>query len=160
MEKFKAFMKTKKGILLGGIILFGAIFFAFKVSNSSPELQPSQRQKLLATVGALLEAQHYSPKAIDDAFSKKIFTAYLKALDPEKTLFLQSDVNGFKKFETSLDDEIKGSPIAFVPAVSAVYSKRLQETILLYKEILKSPFDFNANDSVLLEKEKNVGENN
>ena len=147
-------MKTKKGILLGGIVLFGAIFFAFKVSNSSPELQPTQRQKLLATVGALLEAQHYSPKVIDDAFSKKIFSAYLKALDPEKTLFLQSDVNGFKKFETSLDDEIKGAPIAFVPAVSAVYSKRLQETILLYKEILKSPFNFNTNDSVLLENDK------
>jgi carboxyl-terminal processing protease len=154
MEKFKVFMKTRKGLLLGGIVLFGAIFFAFKVSNSSPELQPTQRQKLLATVGALLEAQHYSPKVIDDNFSKKLFTAYLKALDPEKTLFLQSDITGFKKFETSLDDEIKGAPIAFVPAVSAVYTKRLQETMVLYKEILRSPFDFSVNDSVLIENDK------
>jgi carboxyl-terminal processing protease len=154
MEKFKAFMKTRKGLLLGGIVLFGTIFFAFKVSNGSPELQPTQRQKLLATVGALLEAQHYSPKVIDDNFSKKLFTAYLKALDPEKTLFLQSDIAGFKKFETSLDDEIKGAPIAFVPAVSAVYTKRLQETMLLYKEVLKTPFNFNINDSVLIENDK------
>ena len=88
MENFKAFMKTRKGLLLAGIVLFGAIFFAFKVSKVTTELQPSQRQKLLATVGALLEAQHYSPKVIDDNFSKKLFTAYLKALDPEKTLFL------------------------------------------------------------------------
>ena len=86
MENFKAFMKTKKGLLLAGIVLFGTIFFAFKVSTVTPELQPTQRQKLLATVGALLEAQHYSPKVIDDNFSKKLFTAYLKALDPEKTL--------------------------------------------------------------------------
>ena len=147
-------MKTRKGLLLGGIVLFGTIFFAFKVSNGSPELQPTQRQKLLATVGALLEAQHYSPKVIDDNFSKKLFTAYLKALDPEKTLFLQSDIAGFKKFETSLDDEIKGAPIAFVPAVSAVYTKRLQETMLLYKEVLKTPFNFNINDSVLIENDK------
>ena len=147
-------MKTRKGLLLGGIVLFGTIFFAFKVSNGSPELQPTQRQKLLATVGALLEAQHYSPKVIDDNFSKKLFTAYLKVLDPEKTLFLQSDIAGFKKFETSLDDEIKGAPIAFVPAVSAVYTKRLQETMLLYKEVLKTPFDFNINDSVLIENDK------
>jgi carboxyl-terminal processing protease len=154
MEKFKAFMKTRKGLLLSGIILFAAVFFAFKVSNSSPELQPTQRQKLLATVGALLEAQHYSPKVIDDNFSKKLFAAYLKALDPEKTLFLQSDIAGFKKFETSLDDEIKGAPITFVPAVSAVYTKRIEETVLLYKELLKNPFDFNTNDSVLLENNK------
>ena len=60
-----------KGGMAVGIILFGAVFFAFKVSNSSLELQPTQRQKLLATVGALLEAQHYSPKVIDDNFSKK-----------------------------------------------------------------------------------------
>ena len=147
-------MKTRKGLLLAGITLFGAVFFAFKVSSTNGELQPSQRQKLLATVGVLLESQHYSPKAIDDAFSKKLFTAYLKALDPEKTLFLQSDIAGFKKFETTLDDEINGAPIAFVPAVSEVYTKRLNEIILLYKEILKTPFDFNAKDSVLLENEK------
>ncbi len=153
-------MKTRKGLLLAGIILFGAVFFAFKVSNSSLELQPTQRQKLLATVGALLEAQHYSPKVIDDNFSKKLFVAYLKALDPEKTLFLQSDIAGFKKFETSLDDEIKGAPIAFVPAVSAVYTKRLEETVVLYKELLKNPFDFNANDSVLLENNKQDFANN
>jgi carboxyl-terminal processing protease len=154
MEKFKAFMKTRKGILLAGIILFGAVFFAFKVSTYTTELQPTQRQKLLATVGALLEAQHYSPKVIDDNFSKKLFAAYLKALDPEKTLFLQSDITSFKKFETSLDDEIKGAPIAFVPAISAVYTKRIEETVLLYKELLKNPFDFNAKDSVLLENNK------
>lgn len=147
-------MKTRKGLLLAGITLFGAVFFAFKVSSTNGELQPSQRQKLLATVGVLLESQHYSPKAIDDAFSKKLFTAYLKALDPEKTLFLQSDIAGFRKFETTLDDEINGAPIAFVPAVSEVYTKRLNEIILLYKEILKTPFDFNAKDSVLLENEK------
>jgi carboxyl-terminal processing protease len=154
MEKFIAFMKTRKGLLLAGITLFGAVFFAFKVSSTNGELQPSQRQKLLATVGVLLESQHYSPKAIDDAFSKKLFTAYLKALDPEKTLFLQSDIAGFKKFETSLDDEINGAPIAFVPAVSEVYTKRLNEIILLYKEVLKTPLDFSAKDSVLLENEK------
>jgi len=147
-------MKTRKGLLLAGITLFGAAFFAFKVSSTNEELQPSQRQKLLATVGVLLASQHYSPKAIDDAFSKKLFTAYLKALDPEKTLFLQSDIAGFKKFENSLDDEISGSPIAFVPAVSEVYTKRLNEIIFLYKDILKMPFDFNAKDSVLLENEK------
>jgi len=147
-------MKTRKGLLLAGITLFGAVFFAFKVSSTNGELQPSQRQKLLATVGVLLESQHYSPKAIDDAFSKKLFTAYLKALDPEKTLFLQSDIAGFKKFENSLDDEINGAPIAFVPAVSEVYTKRLNEIILLYKEALKTPLDFSAKDSVLLENEK------
>jgi carboxyl-terminal processing protease len=154
MEKLIAFMNKRKGLLLAGITLFGAAFFAFKVSSTNEELQPSQRQKLLATVGVLLASQHYSPKAIDDAFSKKLFTAYLKALDPEKTLFLQSDIAGFKKFENSLDDEISGSPIAFVPAVSEVYTKRLNEIILLYKDILKMPFDFNAKDSVLLENEK------
>ena len=72
-----------------GITLFGAVFFAFKVSPTNGELQPSQRQKLLATVGVLLESQHYSPKAIDDAFSKEVFSAYFKALDPEKNTFLQ-----------------------------------------------------------------------
>lgn len=148
-------MKTKKGLLLMAIVLFGGLFFAFrtigvKESNNAITLQ----QRLLNAVGALLEQEHYSPKPINDVFSKQVFTAYLDQLDGDKSLFLQSDIADLKKYETTIDDEIHGAAIQFQPAVSAIYEKRVNEAIQLYKEILLKPFDFNVDETVQLDGDK------
>lgn len=148
-------MKTRKGLVLMAIVLFGGLFFAFrtislKESNNVVTLQ----QRLLNAVGALLEQEHYSPKPINDAFSKQVFTTYLNQLDGDKSLFLQSDINDLKKYETTIDDEIHGATIQFQPAVSVIYEKRVNEAILLYKEILSKPFDFNVDETIQLDGEK------
>ncbi|TAH08296.1 MAG: tail-specific protease [Sphingobacteriia bacterium] len=148
-------MKTRKGLVLMAIVLFGGLFFAFrtighKESNNLVTLQ----QRLLNAVGALLEQEHYSPKPINDAFSKQVFTAYLDQLDGDKSLFLQSDIADLKKYETTIDDEIHGATIQFQPAVSAIYEKRVNEAILLYKDILSKPFDFNVDETVQMDGEK------
>ena len=71
MQKFKQFMKSKKGLVLTAIVLFGALFFAFKVIDSGNEtINITTKQRLLNAIGSLLEEGHYSPKAINDAFSK------------------------------------------------------------------------------------------
>jgi carboxyl-terminal processing protease len=155
MQKLKHFMKTRKGLILIAIVLFGGLFFAFrtighKESNNLVTLQ----QRLLNAVGALLEQEHYSPKPINDAFSKQIFTTYLDQLDGDKSLFLQADINELKKYENSIDDEIHGATLQFQPAVSMIYEKRVNEAIQLYKEIVSKPFDFSVYESVQLDGEK------
>jgi carboxyl-terminal processing protease len=155
MQKLKHFMKTRKGLILIAIVLFGGLFFAFrtighKESNNLVTLQ----QRLLNAVGALLEQEHYSPKPINDAFSKQIFTTYLDQLDGDKSLFLQADINELKKYENSIDDEIHGATLQFQPAVSMIYEKRVNEAIQLYKEIVSKPFDFSVDESVQLDGEK------
>lgn len=146
-------MKSTKGLLLLAIVLFGTLFFAF-TKNGEPKNYITQKQKLLATVGAILEGEHYSPQIINDAFSKKVFKKYLEELDPDKNLFLQTDVASLKKFETMLDDEIHGADIKFEPAVSNIYDKRLNESIALYKDILAKPFDFSTEESVVTNSDK------
>ena len=85
---------------------------------------------------------------------QKIFNAYLDQLDGDKSIFIASDVNGLKKYETSIDDEIHGSGIQFQPAVSAIYEKRVAETMTYYKDILSKPFDYTINESVQLDGDK------
>jgi carboxyl-terminal processing protease len=41
----------------------------------------------------VLSRYHYKKLPLDDAMSAKIFDQYLKALDPEKLFFLQSDID-------------------------------------------------------------------
>lgn len=148
-------MKSRKGLVLTALVLFGSLFIAFRsIYGTDSNEKIAQQQKLLSTVGVLLEQQHYSPKKINDDFSKKIFNAYLDQLDGDKSIFIASDVNGLKKYETSIDDEIHGSGIQFQPAVSAIYEKRVAETMTYYKDILSKPFDYTINESVQLDGDK------
>lgn len=154
MQKFIQFMKSTKGLLLSAVILFAILFFAFTKNNGHENKYVNQKQKLLTTIGSLLEEQHYSPKNINDAFSKQVFKKYLEDLDADKTLFLQSDISSLKKYETTIDDEIHGADIKFEPAVKQVYDKRIADAMVLYKEILSKPFDFSVDESIVLDADK------
>jgi carboxyl-terminal processing protease len=155
MQKFKQFMKSRKGIVLSAIVLFAALFFAFKgIEYGKSDINITLRQRLVAAIGSLMEQEHYSPKPINDAFSKEVYKKYLNDLDGEKILFLQSDIKEFKKFETTIDDEIHGSAIVFAPTVSTVFDKRIPELIGMYKEILSQPFDFSTEESAVLDGDK------
>jgi carboxyl-terminal processing protease len=146
------YIKQNKWKVFTTVIIIGAVLFAFKTTDKQNGESPEIRhRKLLSTIGYLLETEHYSPRKIDDDFSKDVFKEYLKALDPEKNIFLQSDINALRVYETKLDDEIHGEPIVFEPASSVIYEKRLVEARKIFEKVVQSPFDFNIDDSVLLD---------
>lgn len=147
-------MKRRKGLILIAVVLFGALFFAFRYTTGGTDVSLSQRQRLLAAVGSLLESQHYSPKNINNDFSKKLFQKFLDQLDNDKSFFLQSDIDALQKYELTLDDEIKGAEIKFAPAVGVIYEKRLAEVTAFYKEILNEPFNFTKDESAMLDGSK------
>ncbi len=109
-------------------------------------------EKILHNVGDMLKEVHYSPKKIDDDFSKTLFKKFLtdRFVDENKNILLQSDIQSLKKYETKLDDEILGANVVFVPTVSEMVKKRLPEVAALYKEILAKPFDFTKDESANL----------
>lgn len=116
---------------------------------------PTKYERILKNVSELLEEIHYSPKNIDDKFSSEVFKKFLKEVDAEKKIFLKSDIQELSKYQNQLDDEILGkAPVQFVPAVVVVYKKRLQETQNISHEILSQPFDFNKQESVILDYDK------
>lgn len=147
-------MKSRKGLVLLAVVLFGGLFFAFRYTSGATDVVLSQRQRLLSAVGSLLESQHYSPKNINNDFSKKLFQKFLDELDGDKSFFLKSDISALQKYELTLDDEIKGADIRFAPAVGVIYEKRLADVTVLYKEILAQPFDFTKEESAMLDGSK------
>lgn len=149
-------MLSKKMLPLLLIIIFGSIFWAFKGRTKTTEDLPAleKQQRLLQGIGQILEARHYSPKAINDSFSRQVFVKYLTSLDPDKDIFIQGDIADLKKYETTIDDEINGSPIQFYPAAGIIYKKRLDEAITDYTAALAKPFDFGINESAQLDGDK------
>jgi carboxyl-terminal processing protease len=102
----------------------------------------------------MLKEGHYSPKPIDDDFSKKIFNRFFENLDPNKNIFLKEDIESLKKFETKIDDEMKGAPVEFFIAAGNIFDKRIEEAALLYKEILANPFDYSTDEVIVTDPEK------
>jgi len=141
-------MISKKNLPIVFLILAAGVFVAFKTLGIR-EKPPTKYEKILHNVGEMLEEIHYSPKQIDDKFSKEVFSKYLADVDVEKNVLMQPDIASLRKYETRIDDEILGkAPIEFVPAVEDIYKKRLAETESLYKDILSKPFDFTKDEYV------------
>lgn len=135
------------------LILSGGIFLAFKTFNHGVN-PPGKYSKILTTVGEIIEQVHFSPKKIDDNFSKVIFKKYFEKLDPEKDIFLQQDLSALKKFETKIDDEIHGDSIRFFYAINTVFLKRVAEAKDIYTNIIDKPIDFSIDETVNLDPKK------
>ena len=115
---------------------------------------PEKDRLLLELLTFVIEKGHYSPAEIDDNFSKSVYKEYIKALDPTKRFFLQSDIDEFSKYETELDDQIKNKDWTFFDLTYSRLKKRIDESKSYYKSILSQPFDFKAEEEFNSEYEK------
>ncbi len=139
-------MFNRKSLPVVLVLLVTGIFIAFQtIGLGNP---PTKYEKILQQVGVMLEQGHYSPKKIDDVFSKEVFFKYLEAIDPEKQLFLKSDLEQLRPYENQIDNEIHGAPLQSFQAINAIYSKRLMEYIAAYKDLLAKPFDFTTEETL------------
>jgi carboxyl-terminal processing protease len=135
-------------------MLAGGIFLAFQTMGTTNSAPPSKYEQILRIVGEYLTQGHYQPKDINDELSKKVFAKYFEELDADKNILLQEDINALKKYEKTIDDEIKGAPVEFFLAAGRIFNKRAEEASLLYKDILSKPFDFTVNESVVTDPKK------
>jgi carboxyl-terminal processing protease len=152
MKKIFTFMFKRQVLPVVLIVVFAASFIAFRYqTGNEPQ---SKQQKILTSLSNIIEDEHYSPRKIDDAFSKEMFTKFLETLDFDKVFFLQTDINAFKKYEYKLDDEIHGAELQFLPAVTEVFNKRVNEAQLMAKDWLSKPFEFATEEVAILDAEK------
>ena len=74
MQKIAHFMMSKKFIPVILVLTGASLFVAFQSQgkNENDDNPKSKYTKVLRNVGILLEEGHYSPKKIDDNFSKEV----------------------------------------------------------------------------------------
>ena len=151
-SKFMNMMISKKTLPFLLVLLFSGVLIAFNSSGFNNP--PDKYQRIFQEISEILEDAHFSPRKIDDAFSKDIFKKYMASLDPDKNIFMQSDIKELKKFEGRIDDELHGAPIQFFYAADQIYQKRIKEVSVYYKDLLKEPFNFTIDEKVIIDGEK------
>jgi len=150
--KFILNMKRLPFILM---MIMAGLFLAFQTMGTGTKTPPGKYEEILKLVGQMLSQAHYSPQDINDDFSKKIFKKYIGDLDPEKNMFLQSDMASLKKkYEDNIDNEIKGSPAEFFLAAGKLFNTRMEEASVICNDLLAKPFDFTVDEEVILDGDK------
>jgi carboxyl-terminal processing protease len=151
MKRIVEFMKRNYKVILV-ITALSAVLWSFIPSEKKSD--PEKDKLLLELLTMVLERGHYSPVAIDDAFSKKVYAKYLDNIDPTKRFFLQSDIEEFSKYETKIDDMIKNKDLTFFNLTNSRLLQRMQECRAIYDDVLDNPFDFNTNENINVDYEK------
>ena len=95
-----------------------------------PVLKPQPRQALVdEAIAGILTRYHYGKQPPADELSKQVFEHYLENLDPNRSYFLQSDIDGFAHYEKDLVGAIQTGNLKPAFAIYNVYQQRVQQRI-------------------------------
>ena len=119
-----------------------------------PEYKPTREQYLVAnTTVDFLRRFHYKAQSVTPAISSQWFKEYLRMLDSQHILFLQSDIDEFISYETVLwmpDRRLVNVEFAF--KVYKRHLERLKERTQFVIEELKKPQDFTVKEVLSLDR--------
>ncbi|MCU7614506.1 carboxy terminal-processing peptidase [Chryseobacterium sp. GMJ5] len=136
--------KLNKFLLL---IPLTSLIFCF----NSPKNDDEKMQTIMVSVKNTLSYLHYSPKPINDAYSKDVYKHYFELVDPGKRYFLQSDMDEFSKHETKLDDYLNLGDLSFYKLTIDRLYQRVDEIDKITQEIFDKPINLEEDETLVLE---------
>lgn len=143
-------------------VLLVAVFVAIaSCSFTTKKFDNPEKDKLLIDlITYVLEKGHYSPKDMDDAFSRNIYKNFIDGVDPLKRYFLNSDIEEFKQYETAIDDQIKIKDVTFFKLVYTRLTERIAQIEKIYPQILELPFNYSIDEELNVDYDKITYPNN
>jgi len=116
----------------------------------TPEQKITTRQ-----VAALLDRSHYLNQPLDTQMGSDILDMYIDSLDPNHTLFLQADVDEFKKkYADDFGNRLKRGDLSAGVEVFERYRKRSNEYFEMAKKMLKTDIDLTSDETIILDREE------
>lgn len=160
----KPFSNTLPGshirqLLLGTVLLAGAASsLAIPLAANNTIWPPENDQvQLTRDVVTIMQEKHFRKQKLDDQFSSSLLDNYLQMLDPNRQIFLQSDIDEFNQFRTRMDDELKVGQLISARAIFQRYFDRYSARltwIMQQIDPLVKQDDFNGNESVEIDRKK------
>jgi carboxyl-terminal processing protease len=140
---------------IAGLILTQSYGTAVADTNTEGFKQTPEQQVTTRQVAALLDRSHYLNQPLDTATGSEILSMYIDSLDPNHTLFLQSDVDEFKKkYADEFGTRLKRGDLSAGVEVFERYRKRSNEYFAMAKKMLKTDIKLTSKDTIVLDREK------
>ncbi|WP_310012284.1 carboxy terminal-processing peptidase [Brucella pseudogrignonensis] len=144
-------------------LISGFLFLFLALSSSSHALEarppaaleplPQQMQAAQLT-SEFLTRFHYKPVPLDDKLSAVVMDRFIDSLDPERLIFLQSDIDSFMTSSKKIDDAIQKQDLSIPFAIFNIYQERITDRITYARNLLKDNFDFTVEESYPLARDK------
>ncbi len=116
--------------------------------------QPSRAERQVSLlVSRLMQKDHLSKRPLDDTISKRAFEMFTRALDPTKIYFMKSDIDGFRKFETQIDDEVKRGDYSIAFNIFNTFLDRIDERVALAEKLIDEDFDFTIDEEIVTDRD-------
>jgi carboxyl-terminal processing protease len=153
-------MRTPKplSLTLAALLAASALTFALDCSAVTPAATPAtaiaaaintppkdvapdyHNAAVDQAIASQLQRYHYGDRTLNDAESGVIFDQYLQDLDPNKSYFLQSDIDSFSAHKAKLDDDIRTGTLQPAFDIFNVFQVRVDQRIqYALKQLDKEP---------------------
>ncbi|SFB32672.1 carboxyl-terminal processing protease [Rhizobium sp. NFR07] len=142
-------MRIKYG-LVGVFLAIASPAYSLE-AGLPPVLSPQPQQAQAAQLSAqFLSRYAYKPVPLNDALSAKIMDRFIKSLDPDRSFFLQADIDTFAPGSTGIDDGIASEDLSIPFSIFNVYTQRVVDRMTYARNLLKQGFDFTAKEDYTL----------
>lgn len=118
---------------------------------NAPQNDDEKMKTIMLGVRNTLSYLHYSPKPINDAYSKEVYKKYFEMIDFGKRYFTEADMKEFQKYETELDNYFNQGDLSFYKLTTERLFQRYDDAEKMTADILSKPLDFSIDESILLE---------
>ncbi len=138
MKRILLFMKKNYIYLLLTVAIAVATWSFIAKEKEDPE----KDKLLIEMITTLIGRYHYSPAAVNDEFSRGVYADYIKALDPTKRFFLESDIKDFSKYEDKIDDLIRLKDLTFFNLTYERLQARIKDVSDFQEKIIEKKFNY------------------
>ncbi len=140
---------------IAGLILTQSYGTALAETNTEGFVPTPEQKITTRQVAALLDRSHYLNQPLDTKMGNEILAMYIDSLDPNHTLFLQSDVDEFtQKYGGEFGNRLKRGDLSAGVDVFERYRKRSNEYFEMATKMLKTKIDLTSKDTIVLDREK------
>jgi carboxyl-terminal processing protease len=139
--------------LISSLVAILVVFAAELVDANTQEvplssLVPSHRQQRTAMViNQALERFHYRKVTLNNDFADQIYEKYIEELDPNRSFFMQRDLDRFKRSAHRLDEDLSRGKLDFAFGIFRLYRQRVDERVKFALSLLDQGFDFDRKES-------------
>ncbi|MCP5076622.1 MAG: tail-specific protease, partial [Psychromonas sp.] len=140
----------RHSLIIASSLYAGFVFSttaSFDVKDIPQLAQQEQHAKVVKRVSDLYSRSHYKFIPLDDGLSQKVFERYIKQLDYNKQIFLQSDIDELKVHQFSLDDSLKSGTVDPAYIIYQLNLSRRYERFNYALSLLKTEIEFDTEDS-------------
>ena len=137
-------------------ILAAFIFLhSFIVVAATIQTDPGDKHRIATSIiTEFIERYHYKKIVLNDKLSEEIWQRYFDSLDPNRSIFLQSDLDEFAKYKLRFDDALIQSDLTPAFEIFNRYLSRLENRVLFSLKSIDKKYEFNVDEEYVFDRQK------